>query len=462
MLNYNVAALDAIIERYSKRIEYVRKNEIYKWEAAYRFQQHWNPDAADFAAMLESSFPVSSNLIAGPSWFPVGMLKIFANNDPKAVRAAMLSLLDEKQPLRERMVAFAARASEWLKAENAKRAEKGEQPAKNHFQDTRSMNVYLAFANPAHNYLYKTGMYRAFAEAISSDVPGNKYDKVIAYKELCDLILQHVEEKWAELVEQSDELLPPEFRDADPKHHLLVQDIVYYAVAYLPEEDKAAKKDDAAVAAPSAPRIWMYAPGHGASVWGECVERGIMVLGWDEIGDYSQYPTREAIVEALKEANEDESSMVMSSLACWQFQHDMKPGDIVYAKRGMYAIVGKGVVKSGPRFEPERKHYTQARDVEWTVTGDWDIRGAGIPMGGGETMKTLPMKTLTEWTMYPDAVEAVDRLINHAAATSSDDGSGVRYWWLNASPKIWSFSEIAIGEEQSYRCSTRRETRAGS
>ncbi|ERK63721.1 EVE domain-containing protein [Dysosmobacter welbionis] len=25
-----------------------------------------------------------------------------------------------------------------------------------------------------------------------------------------------------------------------------------------------------------------------------------------------------------------------------------------------------------------------------------------------------------------------------------------RYWWLNANPKIWSFSDIAVGEVQSY------------
>lgn len=443
MINYDVAALHAIIERYSKRIEEVRKNEIYKWEASYRFQQHWNPDAADFAAMLESSFPMSSNLIAGPSWFPVGMLKIFAKNDPKAVRAAMLSLLDEKKPLRDRMVAFANQAGEWLKAENAKRAEKGEQPAKNHFQDTRAMSVYLAFANPAHNYLYKTEMYRNFAKAVGIEVPGNKFDKVIAYKELCDGILKHIEDEWPELIAQSDTLLPPEFQDADPARHMLVQDIVYYAVAYMPSEKPPADSD-------GAPRIWMYAPGHGASAWEECVEQGIMVLGWDEIGDYAQYPTREAITDALKKANEDESSMVMSSLACWQFQHDMQPGDVVYAKRGMYAIVGKGIVKSEPRYEPERKSYTQVRDVEWVAIGDWDIRAAAIPMGDGETMKTLPMKTLTEWTMYPEAVEAVERLISGTALPSDEGASDCRYWWLSASPKIWSFSDIAIGDEQSY------------
>lgn len=28
--------------------------------------------------------------------------------------------------------------------------------------------------------------------------------------------------------------------------------------------------------------------------------------------------------------------------------------------------------------------------------------------------------------------------------------NGVNYWWLNANPKIWSFSDIEVGEEQNY------------
>ncbi len=406
MQSFDVDALEAIIQRYEARIDEIRKDEIYKWKAAYCFQQHWNPDAEDFAAMLESCFPKSSNLIAGPSWFPVRMLNIFAGNDPKSVRSAMLALFDESQPLRDRMVAFADRSAGWLEAENAGRAARGEGSAKNHFQDTRSMCVYLAFVNPEHNYLYKSEMYRTFARLLGLTAPGDKFDRAIAYKELCDAVLQYLEANWGELIVRSDELLAPEFQDADPAHHMLAQDIVYYAVAYMPDEEQ----DDLPL--DNAPKTWMYAPGENAWAWDECTEQGIMVLGWDRIGDFAQYPTREAITDALKKAYEDDSSKVMASLACWQFQNEIKPGDIVYAKRGLYAIIGKGVVKSVSRYEPERERYTQVRDVEWVVLGDWDIRDAAIPMDNGEIMKTLPMKTLTEWTMYPDAVEAVEKLIS--------------------------------------------------
>ena len=446
MQELDFSALEAIIQKYAARIDEIRKDEVYKWETAYRFRQHWNPDAANFADMLESAFPKASNLIAGPSWFPIGMLKIFAANDPAAVRSAMLELFDEKQPLRDRMVAFSEAAGEWLKSENAKRAERDEQPAKNHFQDTRSMSVYLAFANPEQNYLYKTEMYRKFAKAVGIDVPGNKFDKVVEYRELCDNVLAYLEENHADLIELSDSMLAPEYVDIDPKHHILVQDIVYFADAYMDDsKSETVSKTDTTI-----PRIWMYAPGHGASAWAECVEKGIMVLGWDEIGDYAQYGSREAIADAMKEVYEDDGSRMNSSLACWQFQNEIKPGDIVYAKRGKYAIVGKGIVKSDARFEPEREDYTQVRDVEWVLTGEWDVADAAVPMGNGEVMKNLPMKTLTEWTMYPDAVQAVEKLLAGPSVQEVDGGTACRHWWLTANPKIWSFSDIAIGDEQSY------------
>ena len=443
MLNFDVAALDEIIERYSKRIEEIRENEMYKWEAVRNFQQRWDPNAADFAVMLESAFSESENLLVGTTWFPLGMLRGFAAKEPDAVRKAMLALFDEAQPLKNRMMAFEGRAKEWLEKENAERTETGVRLAMGHFQDTRSMSVYLAFRNPEQHYLYKTEMYRTFARGLGIKAPGNKFDKVIAYRELCDAVLQHLETNWGELIARSDALLPAELQVVDPAHHLLVQDIVYYSVAYMPEEEAFSASADS-------PRIWMYAPGHGASAWDECVNQGIMVLGWDEIGDLSQYPTRESVVEALQEAYQDEGSMKNSSLACWQFQNELKPGDVVYAKRGMNEIVGKGIVASESRFEPNRKEYTQVRDVNWVAMGEWNIEDAKIPMGTDGVMKTLPMKTLTEWTMYPEAVAAVESLIEGNPEAEQECASARNYWWLNASPKIWSFSEIAIGDEQSY------------
>ena len=36
-------------------------------------------------------------------------------------------------------------------------------------------------------------------------------------------------------------------------------------------------------------RYWLYSPGNGASIWDECYQKGIMAIGWDEIGELTKY-----------------------------------------------------------------------------------------------------------------------------------------------------------------------------
>ena len=447
MPTFDTDALEAIIQKYEADIEEVRKNELYKWEAAYCFKQHWNASASDFAAMLDSALSKADNLLVGAMYYPKGMLSIFAHNDPAAVRKAMVALFDESKPLRQRLEEFSSKAAEMLDRENALRSERGDAPAKNHFQDPRAMSVYLAFANTGENYLYKTEMYRKFARTVGVDYPGNKFDKVVAYRELCDDLLAYLEENHPSLIEKSDGLLAPEYADIDPNHHILVQDIVYYVDAYMGHQSEYANSNQDG--AGESVRYWVYAPGEQAWAWQECLDEGVMLLGWDYLGDLAQYKDRDEIAGKLREIEGTDGSKMNDSLACWQFQNELKPGDIVYAKRGLYSIVGKGVVKSEAWFASEREHYNHARGIEWVATGEWDVRNASIPMGNGTAMKTLPMKTLTEWTMYPDAVAAMEALIAGKTVTDTTDG-GPRRWWLTANPKIWSFSDISIGDEQSY------------
>ena len=83
---------------------------------------------------------------------------------------------------------------------------------------------------------------------------------------------------------------------------------------------------------------WMYAPGEGATKWDEFYNAGIMAIGWDEIGDLSIYPSKEAMKLRMKETINPDLSYKMSALATWQFANEMQPGDIVYAKRGLHLL----------------------------------------------------------------------------------------------------------------------------
>lgn len=562
MVDYDASALEAIIARYETAMERTRVDEVYKWEAARCFQQNWDPDASDFADMLTRSLARAGNLLTGAMYYPAGMLKTFAEFFPEDVRAMMAGLFDEARPLRERLEGFYNAASDLLERENERRIEQGENPAQNHYQDPRAISAYLAFAHPERNYLYKATMYKAFADAVGAKVPGNRFDKVVEYRDLCDAVLAQIEEKHADLIAASDSLLSPELREADPAHHLFVQDITYFVAAYdegewipslaefdpgITEADWAELIENPSVFTPNAlvmmrrmldsggsatcaelsekygesynfynsngstlgervadamgldthiegwtskwwrvpfvgrdagksrkgsfiwklrpelkaaleaadlsgyplmsqqnpseadskRRTWVYAPGEGAWAWDELAESGIMAIGWDELGDLASFQSREEIAEGLRASEGTDSSKKMDSLTCWQFQNEMSVGDVVYAKKGLNAIVGRGIVKSEARYEPTREHYVHVRDVEWTERGEWDARD--VP---------LPMKTLTDWTDHEGELERLEALLNSVVPPDGDGDKS--YWWLNASPAIWSFSDIGVNEEQSY------------
>ena len=59
------------------------------------------------------------------------------------------------------------------------------------------------------------------------------------------------------------------------------------------------------------------------------------------------------------------------------------------------------------------------------------------------------------WKLRPELFEALKQvdIMKYLSASKVEILTGSEehgYWWLNASPKIWSFSDISVGEEQSY------------
>ena len=102
--------------------------------------------------------------------------------------------------------------------------------------------------------------------------------------------------------------------------------------------------------------------------------------------------------QAMKEEIDPTLSYANAAHATWQFVHEMKPGDIVFAKKGMYHIIGRGVVESGYQFDPSRKEYKNIRKVNWTHKGEWPHPGQAV------------MKTLTDITPYSDYVAQLNAL----------------------------------------------------
>ena len=140
--------------------------------------------------------------------------------------------------------------------------------------------------------------------------------------------------------------------------------------------------------------VWAIAPGEGARKWTEFCELGIAAIGWDYLGDLSEYDSRGAVHAALIEHGAGENPS-MSSLAAWQFAHDVKVGDFLVAKQGRTVLLGWGEVTGVYEHEPERSDYCHVRRVEWHAAARPITHERPI------TVKTLTRFTLDkEWLRY--------------------------------------------------------------
>ena len=81
--------------------------------------------------------------------------------------------------------------------------------------------------------------------------------------------------------------------------------------------------------------------------------------------------------------------------ALWQFTKEMKPGDVIFAKRGTKEIIGRGVVTGDYVYDPDGGEYPHLREVSWKRQGIW------------RSDQQFPMKTLTDITDYPDQLALI-------------------------------------------------------
>jgi 5-methylcytosine-specific restriction enzyme B len=155
-------------------------------------------------------------------------------------------------------------------------------------------------------------------------------------------------------------------------------------------------------------RYWLYAPGESASQWEEFYKEGIMAIGWEALGDLGSYVSKQEMKKRMQELYNPTLSYTMSVHATWQFANDIKPGDIVYAKKGVRLIVGRGVVTSDYEYDPRRTKYNHIRRVKWTNKGEWPHPGEAVT------------KTLTDITPYTDYLGKIRALFPEDSIDGGD------------------------------------------
>ena len=181
------------------------------------------------------------------------------------------------------------------------------------------------------------------------------------------------------------------------------------------------------IASENQPTYWLFAPGQNASRWDDMYNEKIMAIGWDQLGDFSNYGSLDEIEKKLRTVLNADGSKKNDALCCYDFANTIKDGDIIICKKGRHSYIGYGVVESDYIYDDSR----HIRKVDWKRRGKWK-----------ETEHPIAIKTLTELTPYPDYIERLKELIGI--------GEDLNYWWMNANPAIWNYSEMKVDDARDY------------
>ena len=138
---------------------------------------------------------------------------------------------------------------------------------------------------------------------------------------------------------------------------------------------------------------WIYSPGDNAYMWDEFFKNGIMGIGWDKVTNLKDFASKEEIKEFMKKVYDASYSYKNNAHCLWQFANEIKVGDVVFVKKGMHKIIGRGVVTSDYIYDSSRDTYKHIRKVDWQNNGEWEHPGQAV------------MKTLTNISAYPDYVQ---------------------------------------------------------
>ncbi len=188
------------------------------------------------------------------------------------------------------------------------------------------------------------------------------------------------------------------FKQKEYEYHSFPE-LSYYA--WRINQDNSTEKAEAPIVDSNVKEInyWIYSPGDNASMWDEFYKLGVMGIAWDDVTDLKKFDSKEEIKDYMKKVYDPSYSYKNNAHCLWQFANEIKEGDVVFAKKGMHKIIGKGIVTSDYIYDNSRKTYRHIRKVDWQNKGEWELH------------KQAVMKTLTNITPYSDYVQELLDLV---------------------------------------------------
>ena len=375
-------------------------NEKYKWEAVKWFQDNWKIEAADFAEMLNTATGRTMNLLASANYFPQRMIVKFARIVPEEVKAMFIELFDESLDVIERIENFKQKSTILL--------EKYGNGAAQHYQYENAITTYLWLRYPDKYYIFKLGEIKAVADTLESDYRFKKG----AYAENLRSFLKLYDELSACLKEDSDlvSLLQSQLTDScypDPELKTLTIDVGFYVSRYYSQSNLETKV------------VW----------YGEDFDTGLSEEDWMRL-----LQDRSVFTESSLE--------IMKRMVDYGGQATCKQLAVKYGETSNFYLTGSVAlakrVSESTGVEPDNRGQNNQK---W-----WPILYTGRSAEKDEEGSFV-------WKLRDSLATALGKVDLKDVRLYSTDGDGEdkpRCWWLNANPKIWSFSDLSVGESQSY------------
>ncbi len=400
---FDKALLQEVLEQYKKDFVLTQwEDEKYKWEAVKCFQDNWDVEADDFADMLTKSLSKTYNLLASANNFPAKMITEFAQTASEEVRSMFIVLFDERKDVYERIEAFKMRSSMLL--------EQHSDGNRQHYQYENAITTYLWLRYPDKYYIYKYSEVKVVADVLKSGYyfkKGAYADNIRHFYRLYDEICQEIKRD-TELVR----LLKGKLTDScypDPELRTLTLDVSFYiSQSYSQGQDAGLSKTE-----------WFpaqYDPGLSVEDW-------VCLLNDGEVFSVGS-------LEIMKRMKDYGGAATCTQLST-------KYGESVnFYNVGASSLahrVADTMELSAVEISPGEERW-------------WPVLFIGKEAGEEE-------EGVFVWKLRDELSQALDQtdLSDVELYALEDRGrDGCRYWWLNASPSIWSFSDMAVGGTQSY------------
>ena len=280
----------------------------------------------------------------------------------------------------------------------------------NHYQNTNAISTYLWLRYPDKYYIYKYELFKAAAIELTADYMPKRngsVDSLIGgfkmYDEICKVVA--ADESLKEMIQKA--LTPSCY--SDPEMRTATIDVGFYLARFYLEERKSEQEE----------AEWFpkdYSPNLTVDDW-------IALL--EDSSVFTQGSLQ--IMKRMKDYG--------GAATCKQLS--VKYGEnFNFYNSGSRSLAQRIAKKTGcPLMTKDTDNSTWWPILYRGRNADKAIEGVYI------------------WKLRDELSEALDK-INlddvelYAKGEETESASG--YWWLTANPKIWSFADLKIGEEQSY------------